>query len=217
MKQVYAPGCALMIYKPELSEKVMKFLNNDWGNISLHLTCCKHEPNLEKETRVINTCPGCDKRYRELYEGISTISLWEILAESEPFPFPDYGGMTVSIHDACDTRTEERVHIAIRKLLERMNIRVIEPIHTRTKYTCCGDSFYGTFPVAQVKEQMKKRSDEMPCENVVVYCVSCIKSIYIGGKKPLYLVDLLFGEKTQIGTFEPDEWHGELQEFIDQH
>lgn len=217
MKQVYAPGCALMIYKPELSEKVMEFLNNNWGDIPLHLTCCKHEPNLEKTTQVINTCPGCDKRYRELYEGISTISLWEILAESETFPFPDYEGMTVSIHDSCDTRTEERVHIAIRKLLGKMNIKVVEPIHTRTNSICCGDSFYPNLPVAQVKEQMKKRSDEMPCENVVVYCVSCIKSFHIGGKKPLYLVDLLFGEKTQIGTFEPDEWHGELQEFIDQH
>lgn len=217
MKQVYSPGCALMIYKSKLSEKVMEFLNNNYGDIPLHLTCCKHEPDLEEGTQVINTCPGCDKRFRELYDGISTISLWEILTESETFPFPDYEGISVSIHDACDTRTEKRVHIAIRKLLERMNIRVVEPIHTRTNSICCGGSFYGTLPVAQVKEQMKKRADEMPCENVVVYCLSCVKSIYIGGKKPLYLVDLLFGEKTQIGTFEPDEWHGELQKFIDQH
>ena len=154
-KQVYAPGCALMIYKPELSDKVMDFLNNNCGDIPLHLTCCKHEPGLEKTSRIINTCPGCDKRYRELYEGISTISLWEILAASETFPFPDYGGMKMSIHDSCDTRTEERVHIAIRTLLEKMNIRFVEPIHTQTNSICCGDSYHGVLPVAQVKEQMK--------------------------------------------------------------
>lgn len=217
MKQIYAPGCALIIYKPELAKKVLGFLNIDLHDISEHLICCRHEPMLESGTQIINTCAGCDRRYRELYEGISTISLWEVLAESRTFPFPDYNGIEMSIHDACPTRTEERVHSAIRKLLERMNIKVIEPKNTRTKAVCCGDNFYGTLPVEQVKEQMKRRAGEMPCENVAVYCVSCIKAMHLGGKKPRYIVDLLFGEETSFGTFEPDEWHGELQKFIDEH
>lgn len=217
MRQVYAPGCALMIYKPELSQKVLDFLNKDIGDISEHLICCRHEPNLESGTQVINTCAGCDKRYRELYEGISTVSLWEILAQSKTFSFPDYKGKEMSIHDACPTRTEERVHSAIRKLLHKMNIKLVEPKHTRTNAICCGDSFYGILPLEQVKEQMRKRSGEMPCGDVVVYCVSCIKALYIGGRKPRYLVDLLFGEDTGTGTYEPDAWHNELQEYIDQH
>ena len=217
MKQVYAPGCALMIYKPELAKKVLGFLSKDLDGISKHLICCRHDPNLETGTQVINTCAGCDKRYRELYTGISTISLWEILSESNTFPFPDYNGTKMSIHDACPTRTEERVHSAIRKLLERMNIEIIEPENTRSKAACCGDSFYGILPVELVKEQMKKRSNEMPCDNVVVYCISCIKARYIGGKRPRYIIDLLFGEETGIGTFEPDAWHDELQRFIDEH
>ena len=217
MKQVYAPGCALMIYKPELARKVLEHLNKASEDIPEHLICCRHEPKLEKGTRIINTCAGCDRRYRELYEGISTISLWEILAESKSFPFPDYKGMEMSIHDACPTRTEERVHNAIRKLAEKMNIKLIEPENTRTRSVCCGDSFYGILPVEQVREHMKKRSQEMSCDNVVVYCVSCIKAMHIGGKKPRYIVDLLFGEDTEISTFEPDAWHNELQKFIDKH
>lgn len=217
MKQVYAPGCALMIYKPELAVKVLEFLNMDLESIPNHLLCCKHEPNLESGTQVINTCPGCDRRYRELYEGISTISLWEILAENDTFHFPDYEGIEMTIHDACPTRTEERVHSAMRKLLEKMNIKVIEPKNARTKSICCGDSFHGILPVEEVKEQMKKRSNEMPCDNVVVYCVSCVKSMYIGGKKPRYIIDLLFKEDTTPGTFEPDEWHEEVQKFEDEH
>lgn len=217
MKQVYAPGCALMIYKPELAQKILSFLNRGLNEIPEHLICCRHEPNLENGTQVINTCAGCDRRYRELYEGISTISLWEILAESKTFPFPDYHGMEMSIHDACPTRTEERVHLAIRKLLGKMNIKIIEPKNTCTKAVCCGDSFYGVLPIDQVKEQMKRRSDEMPCDNVVVYCVSCIKAMHIGGKKPRYIIDLLYGEATEIGIYEPDAWHGQLQNFIDIH
>lgn len=217
MKRVYAPGCALILYKPELAERLLEFLNRNLGDVPNHLICCKHQPNLEAGTQIINTCAGCDKRYRELYEGISTTSLWEVLAESEGFLFPDYRGMEMTIHDACPTRTEERVHTAIRKLLERMNIKIIEPQNTRTKAICCGDSFYGTLPVEAVKEQMKKRSREMPCEDVVVYCVSCIKSMHIGGKKPRYIIDLLFGEETETGEFEPEIWHDQLQKFIDEH
>ncbi|SMC32561.1 heterodisulfide reductase-related iron-sulfur binding cluster [Sporomusa malonica] len=216
MNHVYAPGCALILYKPELAKKMLIFLNQS-TNISEHLICCRHNPKLPPGTKIINTCAGCDRRYRELYEGISTISLWEIVAESNTFPFPDYQGMTMSVHDACPTRTEERVHKAIRKLLTKMNIKVVEPQNTQTQATCCGDSFYGTLPLAQVKEQMKKRADEMPVEDVVVYCVSCIKAMHIGGKKPHYIVDLLWGEDTTSGTYEPDAWHQELQRFIDVH
>jgi len=216
MKKVYSPGCALLIYKPRLAENILEFLNQEL-HVPGHYICCRHDPKLDSGTQIINTCAGCDRRYRELYEGISTVSLWEILAESEDFPFPNYNGMEMTIHDACPTRSEERVHIAIRKLLERMNIKIIEPKNTRTKAVCCGDSFYGILSVTQVKEQMKKRSNELPCENVVVYCVSCIKAFHIGGKKPRYIIDLMFGEETEIGTFEPDAWHDELQKFIDTH
>lgn len=217
MKKVYSPGCALVIYKPDLAAKVLKFLNDNVGDIPEHLICCRHEPLLEKGTKIINTCAGCDRRFRQLYDGITTTSLWEVLAERTDFPFPNYNGMEMAIHDACPTRTEARVHIAVRKLLDKMNIKVVEPDKSGVNGTCCGDSFYGSIPVEKVKEQMKKRAEEMPREDVVVYCVSCIKSMHIGGKKPRYLVDLLFGEETEIGTFEPDKWHGELEEFIKAH
>jgi Fe-S oxidoreductase len=217
MRQVYAPGCAFKIYKPELAERVLRFLDEQMGGVPEHLVCCQHEPGLASGTRVINTCAGCDRRYRSLYEGITTVSLWEVLAESGTFPFPDYKGAEMSVHDACPTRTEERVHKAVRKLLEKMNIKVVEPQHTGTDQRCCGDSFYPSLPAEQIKEKMRERAAEMPREDVVVYCISCIKSMHIGGKKPRYIVDLLFGEDTVIGTFEPEEWHGELQKFIDQH
>ena len=123
----------------------------------------------------------------------------------------------MTILDACPTRREERVHNAVRILLKRMNINVVEPEKTRTNGTCCGDSFYGVLPVEQVKDLMKKRASEMPAEDVVVYCVSCSKSMYIGGRTPRYLVDLLFSEDTVHGTFEPEQWHGQLDEFIKKH
>lgn len=217
MKNVFAPGCALLIYKPELAGKMKAQLEKEFSGLEEHTTCCRHEPKLAAGTRIINTCAGCDKRYRELYEGLTTISFWELLAASESFPFPDYQQRQMTILDACPTRDQERVHRAIRTLLGKMNIDLVEPEKTGTRATCCGDSFYGELPVAQVKQQMQKRAGEMPAADVVVYCVSCIKAMHIGGKQPRYLVDLLFGEETHPGTFEPELWHAELDAFIEAH
>lgn len=217
MNQVFAPGCALMLYKPELARKVSAFLNASGSDIPTHSICCHHHPLLPVGTRIINVCAGCDRRFRTLYEGISTISLWEVLACSESFPFPDYQGQRMSIHDACPTRTETRVHDAVRTLLRRMNIAVAEPQRTRAQAVCCGDSFYGAIPVDEVKIQMKNRAAQMPEEDVVVYCVSCVKAMHIGGKKPRYLVDLLFSEPTSPGFFEPDAWHADLKAYIEAH
>jgi hypothetical protein len=75
-----------MLYKPVLAEKIEAFLNkNADASIPKHSICCHHDPKLEKGTQVINTCAGCDRRFRELYDGVSTVSLWEVLAESETF------------------------------------------------------------------------------------------------------------------------------------
>jgi Fe-S oxidoreductase len=217
MKRVFAPGCALMIYKEQLGKKMLEFLNQEPGGIKEHLTCCRHEPRLPDGTEVVNVCAGCDRRYRELYVGITTISLWEVLAGSGTFPFPDYQGKEMAVLDACPTRDQDRVHDAIRVLLRKMNIYIVEPEKTRKKGTCCGDSFYGALPIQKVKEQMKKRAAEMPVDDVVVYCVSCCKSMHIGGRKPRYMVDLLLGEETHPGIFEPDAWHGDLDRFIEAH
>jgi Fe-S oxidoreductase len=218
LHDVYAPGCALMLYKPHLSAKVLDALAVELGApVAEHVICCHHDPGLVAGSRVINTCAGCDRRYRSLHEAVSTISLWEVLAGSSAFPFPDYNGAEMTVHDACPTRTEPRVHDAVRALLGRMNIAMVEPRRTRERAQCCGDSRYGSASDERVKRHMRKRAEQMPCEDVVVYCVSCAKAMRVGGKRPRYLVDLLFGEETQPGQCEPGLWHAELEAFISAH
>ena len=217
IKKMFAPGCALMIYKPESAQKLHSVLNENMGEMEMLMTCCQHDPDLQQVTEIINICPGCDKRYRSDYEKISTISLWEILADSDFFPFPDYHNKSMTIIDACPTREQEKVQMAIRKILQKMNINLVEPEKTGTKSTCCGDGFYGVIPTDQVKDQMIKKALEMPLNDVVVYCVSCSKSMFIGRKQPRYLIDLLFGEETTAKTFDPDDWHNELSVYKENH
>lgn len=217
MKRIYAPGCALIIHNPELVKKSHQYLCQEFGDMPIHSLCCQREAAIAPGTEVVNTCPGCDRKYRDPARRLQNISIWELIASSTNFPFPDYQGERMSINDACPTRNEARVHEALRKLLNRMNITLVESERTGMNGTCCGDSSYGKLPVTQVKEKMKQRAAEMPAVNVVVHCISCIKSMHIGGKQPRFMLDLLFGQKTEAGTTEPDDWHKELDDYIARH
>jgi len=123
----------------------------------------------------------------------------------------------MSVHDPCPVREKPQVHQAIRNLLCKMNIDVVETEFCGTRSICCGDDFYPKLPIEQVHQQMKKRADTMPCNEVCVYCVSCIKSMYIGGKAPRHLIDLLMGETTEPQIYETVQWHKQLQDYIDKH
>jgi hypothetical protein len=216
-RYLFAPGCALVLYKEHLVFRLLTYLRGRYGDVGLLLDCCRHTPEVAVGRTVINVCPGCDRRYRENYESPSTVSLWEVLAGSGDFDFPDYAGAAMTVLDACPTRDQARVHDAIRRLAERMNIRVEEPERTRERSTCCGDTFYGQLPTEQVLRQMSAKASSMPLDDVIVYCVSCSKSMFNGGRRPRYMVDLVFGEDTVPGTCDPDAWHAELDRFIEAH
>jgi Fe-S oxidoreductase len=216
-KKYFNPGCALSIYKPEMENKILQFLKENYGEIQLHKICCRHDPQIEKGSLIVNVCAGCDRRFRSLYEGISTISLWEVLDGLETFPYPNYQGLTMTIHDACPVREKPTVHQAVRNVLGKMNIDVVETEFHGTRSICCGDDYYLKLPIEQVRHQMKKRADSMPCNEVCVYCVSCVKSMYIGGKTPRHLIDLLIGETTEPQIYDTVQWHKQLEDYINEH
>lgn len=217
MKYTFAPGCALVLYKNSLVERLQRYLSGRYGDVEILLTCCRHVPGAAIGKCVINVCPGCDRRYRQNYTEPATVSLWEVLADSEDFYFPDYGGKPMTIIDACPTRDQARIHDAVRALATRMNITIVEPERTREKSTCCGDTFFGSIPAEEVLSLMKAKADTMPLDDVMVYCVSCSKSMFNGGRNPRYLPDLLFGEETIPKTLDPELWHRELDDFIAAH
>ena len=217
MRTYFNPGCALNIYRPELGNNILTFLNQNYRETALHKICCRHEPQVEKGSLIINVCAGCDNRFSKLYDGISTVSLWEVIDSLDSFIYPDYQGLKISVHDACPVRDKPQVHKAVRSLLKKMNIEIVEAKLHSAHSVCCGDNLYPKLPVEKVHQMMSKRADSMPCKDVCVYCVSCIKALHIGGKTPRHVIDLLMDEPTEPQTYDTVEWHKQLQEYIDQH
>ncbi len=172
---------------------------------------------MENGSIIINNCAGCDRRFRSLYAGVNTISLWEVLNSIENLPLPKYSGLTLSVHDSCSYRPKPQVHAAVRSLLRKMDIEIIESEYSGTKSICCGDNFYPQLPVEKVIAFQKKRAAQMPCQDVAVYCVSCIKSMTIGGKTAHHMVDLLLNELTEPQETNIVEYHSEVQNYIDNH
>ena len=125
MTRLFAPGCALMLYKPHLAERLRGLVAERVGPVEYLHTCCRHVPPLPPGAEVVNVCPGCDRRYRQNYEAAATVSALEVVAAHPSVVLPDYGGRAMSILDACPTRDQARVHDAVREVVRRMNIRLI--------------------------------------------------------------------------------------------
>ena len=213
----FNPGCALRLYKSHLADRTLALLNERLGPVLPHEICCRHDPLLPAGSVIVNVCPGCDRRFRSLYGGVSTVSLWEVLDGLAGLALPDYRGLRLSPHDACPVRERPDVHRAVRSLLQKMNIEIVEPARRGARSACCGDDFHGKLPPGEVRLLMKRRAEEMPCRDVCVYCVSCVKAMAIGGRTPHHLLDLIFGEPTDPGEPGTGRWHEQLEEYISAH
>ena len=214
MKYLYAPGCALMTYKPQLAERLKEVVVKRYGEMDDLLMCCYEKPVLDGDCCVITPCTTCADRYGKMANSIYFLS---VLTDMDDFAFPDYGGAEMSIQDTCSARMYPEYLAAIRKLLARMNIRLKEPEHTGRNARCCGQTFYGRIMTDMVEEKMRERAGEMPCEDVVVYCASCIMSMMVGGKRPRFILDLLFGEPTDLKTLGAEDWNDRLLKFRKLH
>ena len=64
---------------------------------------------------------------------------------------------------------------------------------------------------------MKAKAHGMPDGDIIVYCVSCVKAMFVGSRQPRYMLDLLFSMDTVAQTFDPDAWHAELDAYVESH
>ena len=182
-------------YKPESIEKIRLFLMQRGIIDALHTTCCKESRGSDEHMTLVVCCPGCSHLFENLYPNADIISLWKVLSETD-FPFPDYRGEKMSIHDSCHSRQRYSAEMqqSARTLCRKMNITLAEPIRTRSNTVCCG----GCASDAESRKIMAHaRAGEFPEKNIVVYCTGCARSFSVTDKRPRHLLDLLFNEPTE--------------------
>lgn len=206
-----------MVYNPNLADQLKDIIEKTYSPLETLMNCCMHKPTISPETHIITACATCANQYSKKYPNCETVFFLAELAESNDFPFPDYKGAKMSIQDTCSARSKPVYLNAIRKLVKRMNITLVEPQRSGARGKCCGQVFYGKVDTLKVESLMKTRAQEMPYDDVVVYCASCIMSMSVGGKRPRYIIDLLFNKPTEFKGSGPKSWNNSLFNFKEQH
>ncbi|HAS41937.1 MAG TPA: hypothetical protein DCS93_15760 [Microscillaceae bacterium] len=190
MKTIFAPGCELKRSKKELVGTLESYLVKH-HTCSLEKTkCCSVDTNF-KDTRIITACPGCHKVY--LNTNSSTVSLWEIIDNDVEYKFQNYNGKELSIHDSCMFKNDDMKNQfdIVRSLAKKMNLKIIEPEKTRNNTECCGEKYVNDLPEEEVLEKIKYRANQMPVNDVLVYCMGCYDNMKKANKNPIHLIELL--------------------------
>lgn len=156
---------------------------------------------------VYTVCHHCPKILSEQHEGLNLVSLWEWIDQDPAFPFPDYSGMKVTIQDCWRSRDRLEEQIAVRHLLERMNIETIETEENYANTEFCGNTRYRGQPVKTVKfasagtgnqlqpeqvERMQEYCSRFTTDTVVCYCHYCLEGLQQGGIDARHIAQLLF-------------------------
>ena len=166
--------------------------------------------------RVYSLCHNCNNIIEETRPGTQVHSLWELIDADSAFSLPDLAGQTMYVQDCWRARERSAEHAAVRSLLDKMHVRVLELPENRERTDFCGVSLYrlqpprnprlapkhyvegteGKFLPHTPEEQaalMRDYCRRFGGEQVLCYCHYCLEGLTLGGADAKHLAELLFG------------------------
>jgi hypothetical protein len=233
---IYVASCVFTREEPELSVKVQKYIRERYGMPIIR--CCvagykdkeftqSMPPWLQADwaalpqyreftadNTMIYVCHNCTAIFEETKPEVKRLSLWELIAQDEQFPFPDYGHEKITVQDCWRSYDNRPEQDAVRVLLHKMNFDVVELPDNYEKTQFCGVSTLAPQPprnprlapkrflegakgkfvphtLEQQKEAMAEYCKKIPTDKVVAYCHYCLKGLKMGGKNAVHLAALL--------------------------
>ena len=238
MKQYYIASCVFTSQFPQLSLRIQEYIRERWG-FEVVRCCVPRYKLLQFEEKmpegalrngwaalpdsggfaagdeVYSLCHNCNNIISETCPGVRTASLWELVDGDSDFPFPDHGGLSVTVQDCWRARDRREEQKAVRSLLDRMNIRWTEAPRHHGDTDFCGVSLYRPQPPRNPKlapkyyvegteglflphtEEEQRAIMAAHCarygtDTVVCYCHYCLEGLKAGGKDGRHLAALLF-------------------------
>ena len=210
-KIVFFPGCSLMSLGEEAVMALYEILLKEHPNMGLSGYCCgkpsKHiwqGKKFKKRASIIKSehkgiiytaCPNCYKTLGN--EGFEVKSIWPLI--DEYFPSEKSGihaGKAMMIHDPCTARNNIADHEAVRSIMKKLGIEVLEFENNREKTLCCG-KINMTMALDNEKgmKLLEKRTSQCNSSDVVSYCASCVHSFGLAGKNGIHVAELIISKK----------------------
>lgn len=195
MSYIYFPGCKYTALAPQTSAKIKDHLQEKM-KISVTGCCRIHHKLLTDQDTALVVCPTCYFNLQESAPQAQVMSIWELLAEQEDFPWPDYQGKSITVQDCIDTRENPKWQQAVRTILNRMNLKIIEIEKSFDQADFCNiETSASPEPKEKQMEQLLDHCNQYTTESVLCYCTGCFNSLKIGGVHGIHLMDLIIGEK----------------------
>ncbi len=201
--------CCVPKYKlQEFTDKMPASLQKEWSELP-------DSGDFKAADVVYSLCHNCSAIIDEWKPGAETRSLWELILEDNEFPYPDYHGKNMTVQDCWRAKDRRAEQNAVRQLLNRMNINVIELENNYEKTEFCGISLFRPSPARNLKlapkrfienaegkfvphnleEQkqiMEEYSKRYKTNDVVTYCHYCQEGLELDGVNVRHLASLLF-------------------------
>ena len=233
----YIASCVFTSKYPELSNKIQQYFREKFH--AQIVRCCTPKYKLKKYEElmpeqyhdawcalpdsghfedgdtVYSICHNCTDILEEMKPLVRVKSIWEQILTDKTFPYPDYHGKEMAIQDcwrAYDKRTEQD---AVRQIVRKMNIKIIELPNNYEKADFCGTTLYspcvkrnaglaphrfvenaagkfGNYSEAEKREIMQEYVRQLPTRDIITYCHYCQMGLELGGANAVHLASLLF-------------------------
>ena len=146
-------------------------------------------------------------------------NIWVLIDNDPGFSLPDYSGRVMGVQDCGRAYDRADVQDAVRSLLRKMGIQVVELPDARQESRFCGQSFLKAVPemdagfapkryvedaavrgifVAHEPDEMQRALEEhvaaIEPDEVACYCFACDMGLEAGGANAHNLIELVSGK-----------------------
>ena len=201
--------CCVDKYKvEEFEQRMPEWYRNEWRSI-------KHFEKYSSGSKMISLCHNCAAIFEERHPEINRLSLWELILQDDKFTYLNLHGEKITVQDCWRSKENLSEQNAVREIMRRMNIQIVELEENHEKTKFCGYSLYqpqpprnaklapkrfvegakGLFKEHTQEEKQKLMQDycsQIITDKVIAYCHYCIRGLKLGGKNAIHLAELLF-------------------------
>lgn len=190
------------------SKQITQYLEDHYQLKVNH--CCMLEPSFNDEDCVFYICQSCREKI-EVKSNAILKSLWLLIDQDASFPFPDLHHKRYVLQDCWRDRNHPEIHQAIRNILKKMNVDIIELEHNQKNANFCGNFHYETHNESLLEEMshysdptMHDYPDDLKVRlmedyalqfhdlPVITYCNRCTNYLRLGHVEAVHLLDLIF-------------------------
>jgi Fe-S oxidoreductase len=213
---IFFPGCALSGTRPDKVLKLYEHLKRTLPSLGIVLDCCtKPSHDLGREqffqamfhemkdylvrngiSNVIVASPSCYDIFNRYGNEVSVVTAYEYMSKNG-LPDTKTVGGHITIHDSCAVRFEEKIHEAVRDIVQKKGLQIKEMNHSRKKTFCCGEGGSVGFLNPDLANKWSALRKSETKGRIIAYCAGCTHVL-----NPLtptsHIADLLFEHEAAL-------------------